>query len=157
MDVQDSELAWQQMLRLLCAISQPLATDDLAFQTPVGRKIKVRRGRPLGSRSKDEEDLTSPTTGQWHAASVTDVERRTDRTIAVCWTDATRGHYTDQLWVISIARKKSICALTGDSIRRGDAVYRPRVTASHVPTNAQAMILVASLNRTYPKESASSR
>ncbi|WP_408405825.1 DUF3331 domain-containing protein [Paraburkholderia sediminicola] len=124
---------------------------------PVGRKLKVKRGRPLGSRSKSATETASLSAGGWHAASVTDVERRSDKTIAVCWTDAMFGRYTEQLWVIGVARRKSTCALTGATIRRGDAVYRPRLTASHVPTNSEAMILVASMNRTYPEQSVLSR
>jgi len=149
MDVQDSDIAWQQTLRLLCSINEFSASRHYTSPPRAGCKVKARRGRPLGSKLKVVEELTSESARTWHASAVTNIEIRSDKTIAVSWADATSGHYCEQLWAIGIARKGAVCALTGDSIRRGDPVYRPRSTTSHVPSNAEAMILLTSLKRAY--------
>lgn len=151
-ELQDSELAWRQTLRLLSSINESSLAPGHTLHGTVAPKVKARRGRPLGSKSKVIDKQTIGAPSRWEATSVTDVERRSDKTIAVCWADATFGHYREQLWVISIAKKSAICALSGKIIRRGDEVYRPRVTALHIPSNADAMILVASLNRAYPEQ-----
>lgn len=70
-------------------------------------------------------------------------ERLAGRVIAVTWSDSTRCSYRGQLWRYAIAKRVGRCALSGRPIRRGDAVFRPRVRASNVPLNRDAMILAA--------------
>jgi Domain of unknown function (DUF3331) len=156
MSVSDSDIVWQQTLRLLCSLNGSSHRSDQILQAPVVRKRKIRHRRTFERMSRIVDNSTSQGGHGWDATSVTGIERRSDRTIAVSWADATFGHYGEQLWIFSIARKTAVCALTGNIVRRGDAVYRPRMTASHVPPNAQAMILIESLKRTYPERTVSS-
>ncbi|WP_310035764.1 DUF3331 domain-containing protein [Paraburkholderia graminis] len=72
-------------------------------------------------------------------ARVEVLERLTERTVLINWSDATRCRYVDQVWILCKARKLGRCALTGRSIRRGDAVYKPR-RRSVPQLNTEAMI-----------------
>ncbi|TDY22845.1 uncharacterized protein DUF3331 [Paraburkholderia sp. BL6665CI2N2] len=70
------------------------------------------------------------------------LERLSDTSIAVLWRDATRCQYVDQVWICCRARIKGRCALSGATIRRDDAIYKPRIRSA-VPANADAMILAS--------------
>jgi Domain of unknown function (DUF3331) len=74
------------------------------------------------------------------------LERLSDTAIAVLWQDATRCQYVDQVWISCRARIKGRCALSGATIRRDDAIYKPRVRSA-VPANADAMILASVIAR----------
>ncbi|WP_201698606.1 DUF3331 domain-containing protein [Paraburkholderia hiiakae] len=58
--------------------------------------------------------------------AVHSVERQSDRSMLVSWSDSTLGHFADQRWVGSKSRHKGRCALSGCLIRRGDPIYRPQ-------------------------------
>ncbi|QBR02427.1 DUF3331 domain-containing protein [Paraburkholderia pallida] len=73
------------------------------------------------------------------------LERLSSTAISLCWNDATSGHYSDQLWTRTLARRKAICSLTGKPINRGDAVYRPGGRRRHRPGNADRSILASAL------------
>lgn len=75
------------------------------------------------------------------SAEVRVVERLSQCTAAVSWHDATSCNYESQIWRAGIARAKGRCALTGKTIRRDDAIYRP----IGQPANAGAMIQSAAL------------
>ena len=63
---------------------------------------------------------------------------------AIEWNDPTRGRYAEQRWQRCIARRTGICALSGESIVRGDCVYQPARKLSK-PINSNAMILARAL------------
>ena len=67
------------------------------------------------------------------------VERITPRTATVEWCEPSVCHYAEQTWVHGVAKRDGYCALTGEPIRRGDAVFHPR-HVSPPPRNAEAMI-----------------
>jgi len=60
------------------------------------------------------------------------------------WNDPTQGHYAEQRWQRCIARRNGICALSGESIVRGDCVYQPARKLAK-PVNSCAMILARAL------------
>jgi hypothetical protein len=64
--------------------------------------------------------------------------KQTSATVA--WSDATSCCYGEQLWRRGIAKKTGVCALSGQAIATGDAVYRPRFVQP-APRNIEAMIL----------------
>jgi uncharacterized protein DUF3331 len=64
--------------------------------------------------------------------------KQTSATVA--WSDATSCCYGEQLWRRGIAKKTGVCALSGQAIATGDAVYRPRLVQP-APRNIEAMIL----------------
>ena len=60
------------------------------------------------------------------------------------WNDPTGGHYAEQRWQRCITRRSGICALSGESIVRGDCIYQPARRVSK-PVNSSAMILARAL------------
>jgi Domain of unknown function (DUF3331) len=78
------------------------------------------------------------------------LERHTPTSVTVAWSDATCCRYGDQRWRRCVAPKAGVCALSGQAISRGDAVYRPRL-ARPAPRNIKAMILATVID-TIPVE-----
>jgi hypothetical protein len=77
------------------------------------------------------------------------VERVGERLLTVSWSDPTSCCYPDQPWVVAIARRDGICALSGAPVSYGDPIFRPRA-AKLMPTNAQAMMLASAVNAAMP-------
>ncbi|WP_244817588.1 DUF3331 domain-containing protein [Caballeronia sp. Lep1P3] len=73
------------------------------------------------------------------------LERLSESTLALSWHDPTSFNYSEQVWALCTARKRGVCALSGQAIRRGQPVYRPRRVGSSVPLNSGAMILALAL------------
>ena len=80
-----------------------------------------------------------------HGVTVSLLERPTSSTATISWRDSTRCCYGEQVWCASRARTKGVCAMSGRSIRPGDAVYKPR-PCRLAPRNASAMILTSALD-----------
>ncbi|MBB5469750.1 hypothetical protein OKW30_005607 [Paraburkholderia sp. Clong3] len=72
-------------------------------------------------------------------AAVTLIDRPTSSTATIAWRDATRGCFGDQAWRMARARMPGFCAMSGQAINPGDAVYKP--ISRPTPINAEAMIL----------------
>jgi hypothetical protein len=70
------------------------------------------------------------------------VERSTARRLTLIWRDPSRCAYGDQEWYQTAARRSGVCAVSGREIRRGELVFRPRLTYPK-PVNADAMIHTA--------------
>ena len=79
------------------------------------------------------------------APTIRSIEWQTDTTLLVSWSDATRGSYLDQTWRAGYARVRGVCALSGMSVERGDAVFRPFHRGAAPPSNAFDMILASVL------------
>ncbi|WP_394365042.1 DUF3331 domain-containing protein [Paraburkholderia kirstenboschensis] len=79
------------------------------------------------------------------------LERQSRTTATVAWSDSTACRYGEQLWQRCIARKTGICALSGQAIAKGDAVYSPRVLR-RAPQNIDAMILASVMEATTSDE-----
>jgi hypothetical protein len=76
-------------------------------------------------------------------ARINIIERISPTRLVVCWCDATTGRYGEQSWKLGAARNKSVCALSGATIRRGDKVYRPYSRGQKKPVNADQSILAS--------------
>ncbi|MFP6560171.1 DUF3331 domain-containing protein [Paraburkholderia sp. B3] len=76
--------------------------------------------------------------------SVVDV--LTSRLIVVSWQTSTAGRYGYQTWQKGVASRNGLCSLTGQSIRRGDTVFRPKGGTSQRPVNWDEMILAENVN-----------
>jgi hypothetical protein len=74
------------------------------------------------------------------SANFTIVERVSERAILICWRDATLGHYAEQPWMKGIARRSTLCVLSGLRVRRGDIVYRP-CTRGKRAANCEEVVL----------------
>ncbi|NPT42766.1 DUF3331 domain-containing protein [Paraburkholderia sp. 1N] len=78
------------------------------------------------------------------SALVRVLERRSENSVVILWQDATRCHYGDQVWFRCRSARTGICALSGNTIGRGDPIYRPR-QGHRPPANALAMILASAI------------
>jgi hypothetical protein len=75
------------------------------------------------------------------------IDRPSARTATISWRDPTGCCYGDQVWRAGVSRGQGICAMTGQTILRGDAVFKP--CARHpLPMNIGAMILAAVVHDT---------
>ncbi|QSN65054.1 DUF3331 domain-containing protein [Caballeronia sp. M1242] len=99
------------------------------------------------SRSVESRGRGNVTTSNGHvpAANIRLLERLSESTLALSWHDPTSFNYSEQVWALCTARKGGVCALSGQAIRRGQPVYRPRRVGSSVPLNSGAMILALAL------------
>jgi len=75
------------------------------------------------------------------------LERESPTSATVAWGDWTSCFYGAQLWRRGTAKRVGVCSLSGQTIARGDAVYRPR--HQPIPRNVEAMILAAVLETVY--------
>ncbi|MCC8395953.1 DUF3331 domain-containing protein [Paraburkholderia sp. MMS20-SJTR3] len=124
---------WRQVVLDLCRA--PAFSVGAPFRARA-RQPEPARCWPPGARQQTSGNGT-----------VTVVERLADYAFALSWSDSTRCHYREQVWKRALAKKAGICALSGASIRKGDAVFRPEDRRYRDPLNAGAMILAASLDR----------
>ncbi len=72
-------------------------------------------------------------------------ERLPNAAFALSWSDPTCCSYREQVWKRATARRAGVCVLSGEPIKRGDAVFRPQARRFMVPLNSGAMILAVSL------------
>jgi Domain of unknown function (DUF3331) len=82
--------------------------------------------------------------GNFLKCSIRLLERTGPTSATIAWSDATSCCYGAQLWRRCIAKKGGVCSLSGQTIAKGNAVYRPR-RVRPVPRNVDAMILAAVL------------
>lgn len=112
---------WTQTIGLLGTTSRLMAVADAAAQP----RHKARSAdEPVG-------------------AQVTLIDRPTPSTATIAWRDSTRGCFGDQVWRMARARLPGFCAMSGQAIRPGDAVYKPNPRPT--PVNGDAMILASVL------------
>jgi hypothetical protein len=53
------------------------------------------------------------------------LEKPSKRQLLLSWREPARCNYTEQLWALHKASGATTCAVSGEKIRRGDAVYSP--------------------------------
>nr|WP_308010339.1 DUF3331 domain-containing protein [Burkholderia vietnamiensis] len=123
---------WQQTLSLL----SQLCRDDLRLRAPAREPLRARgTAHRANARAGDAER---------RAVSVSFVDRVSSTAVTIAWRDSTHCSYGDQTWHVTRARASGVCALSGEPVRIGDAVYQPR--ARPKPLNAGAMILESVLH-----------
>ncbi|NUY01446.1 DUF3331 domain-containing protein [Paraburkholderia youngii] len=71
------------------------------------------------------------------------LEQPSAHALTVLWSDACSGHYAEQTWRLTYAKRDSRCALSGDPIFKGDEIFRPRVKRNALPSNWDRMILAS--------------
>lgn len=133
---------WQQTVRSLTA------THASAAETaPRQRAVHPFLERLTRAWERDHPYVAPPPAQSrrpFPEAVVRVIERPSSATAIVYWSDAATCHYGYQGWRVTTATTDGACALTGEIIHRGDAVYRPS-QRDPKPQNASAMILAASM------------
>jgi hypothetical protein len=129
--------AWEQTLDLLARVSSKSANSGGCDEA----EVRLENYIPLETRRARAAECGMP-----RSALVSILERCSPKSVSICWCDATSGRYGDQLWRLRVARGKTICALSGAVIRRGDLVYRPSVRG-RCPANADQSISAEELEK----------
>ncbi|MCP3712198.1 DUF3331 domain-containing protein [Paraburkholderia sp. CNPSo 3274] len=126
---------WGHVLDALAAVSQAHAAEDEGARCPL---YAGHQGEcPIANHAcKGISD-------GYTEARIDIIERISPTRLVVCWCDATTGRYGEQPWKLGAARNKTVCALTGATIRRGDKVYRPWSRGQKKPINADQSILAS--------------
>lgn len=129
---------WSGILKRL------LTSTTTSDCTTLGASGRLTMREPANDRRRHPCNEQS---GAHQSARIVNVlDRLSERTVAVSWRDSTSCHYNDQIWRVGIAREPGRCAMTGEWIQPGEAIYRPIPTLP-APVNAQAMILASALAR----------
>lgn len=131
---------WSAIISALvrgCGCAETSAALRRERAVPAGAGDSACERGVRGSLSDAPEMVTT-------SALVRVLERRSENSVIILWQDATRCHYGDQVWCRCRSARTGICALSGNAIRRGDPIYRPR-RGAFPPANAQAMILASAL------------
>ncbi|KWZ33200.1 DUF3331 domain-containing protein [Burkholderia anthina] len=107
-----------------------------------------------GSCRPHRDDAPTPSSGDVRRRSaIVAVERQTDSSMLVSWSDPTRCRYDEQRWICAKARRLARCALTGQPIRVGDVIYKPQWRGERRPANCREMILAAALEQFASRQS----
>jgi hypothetical protein len=126
---------WGQVLDTLAAISRAHITGDESARDRVDAAHEAESPiARLACKCLDDVHME---------ARIHIIERLSPTRVVVCWCDATTGRYGEQPWKLGAARNKSVCALSGATIRRGDKVYRPYTRGQRKPVNADQSILAS--------------
>ncbi|MFL9962999.1 DUF3331 domain-containing protein [Paraburkholderia sediminicola] len=114
----------------------PIEADRLWRPTTTRLSSKAEMRLPIGS------NLTHPMYGEgnFSTCSIRVLECNGQTSATIAWSDPTSCCYGAQIWRRCIAKKAGVCALSGQRIATGDAVYRPR-RLKPAPRNIEAMIL----------------
>ncbi|HHL4080643.1 MULTISPECIES: DUF3331 domain-containing protein [unclassified Burkholderia] len=119
------------------------------------RMLPMPRARETdGSRRPHRDDAPVPSSGDVRRRSaIVAVERQTDSSMLVSWSDPTRCRYDEQRWICAKARRLARCALTGQPIRIGDAIYKPQWRGEKRPANCREMVLATALEQFVARQS----
>jgi hypothetical protein len=124
-----------------------IAKDMAEGTADESRQPASRSGRECTGRARRgaaADRARAPSTLA-ETAVVTFVERFSPKSVSITWRDSTAANYCEQLWIRRIARSQGVCALTGNSIVRGDAVYGPAGRTAARPANAAQMVLAEAI------------
>ncbi|MDR0241704.1 MAG: DUF3331 domain-containing protein [Burkholderia sp.] len=119
-----------------------------------GLRLMPRATDTDGSRRLHRNDASMPSSGAARRRSaILAAERQTDSSVLVSWSDPTRCRYGEQRWISAKARARGCCALTGQPIRIGDAIYKPQWRGAKRPANCGEMILASALHHFAARQS----
>ncbi|AJY10967.1 DUF3331 domain-containing protein [Burkholderia dolosa] len=109
-----------------------------------------------GRRSRHRDDAPMPSSADARRRSaIVAAERQTDSSVLVSWSDPTRCRYDEQRWIAAKARARGRCALTGQPIGPGDAIYKPQWRGAKRPANCREMIVASALDQFVARQSRS--
>lgn len=127
--------------RALLDVLTPSAQTQLS-PTGIGRR-KMKRFR---SNKRLHDEAVSSAEAVSRPTCIAIVERPSSETVSVCWSDATMGRYSEQIWRLGRARTSSLCLLSGRVIRYGDEVYRSPAQQGCLSVDQDRMILACAVD-----------
>lgn len=111
-----------------------------------GRSAQSGSGSLRGLQMPDFQ----PQEGDSRGTRILAVERMTTKTVLVFWRDS-GCLYGDQCWILGVAKGGGTCALTGQPIERGEAIFRPR-KIDPPARNSGAMMLAKYVQQYCPQD-----
>ncbi|RQR27401.1 MULTISPECIES: DUF3331 domain-containing protein [unclassified Burkholderia] len=105
------------------------------------------RDRDIARRRHRDDARGASSGGARRRCAIVAIERQTDSSVLVSWSDPTHCRYDEQRWISAKSRSLGRCALTGQPIRTGDAIYKPQWRGSKRPANCWEAILASELDR----------
>lgn len=142
--VEETGDAWLRTIGGLISFSQSTAsvgTNDFAKpfrgETPSDGAYR-QKVRPFR--------LDSATGRRRPTAIIKIIERPTNSTLVVHWTDPGKCLYGYQIWRRTRATRRGYCALSGKPVRKHDVIFRPSWMKSE-PQNSGEVILEAAVYR----------
>ncbi|RFU49202.1 DUF3331 domain-containing protein [Paraburkholderia sp. DHOC27] len=125
---------WEQTVKVLARVS---STDKCCDAPDVLRDDSILHDK---WRKRAVECGIPP------SAYVSILERTSRSVVWICWCDATTGRYGEQCWKLRSSRSRSVCALSGATIHRGDPIYKP-YARGRSPGNVCHVILAEALEK----------
>lgn len=116
-------------------------TADIAWQRTVGQ-LDAGCAHQLTARVRQIVDSHGSSSLPVKNGDVTIalLDRPSPRTATVSWSDPQGCKYGEQVWRLATAKRSGVCALSGQGIAAGDAIYRPS-KVEPPPANAAVMML----------------
>ncbi|MBI0361343.1 DUF3331 domain-containing protein [Burkholderia oklahomensis] len=116
-------------------------TADIAWQRTVGQ-LDAGCAHQLMARVRHIVDShgSSRLPSRNGDVAIALLDRPSPRTATVSWSDSRGCRYGEQVWRLATAKRSGICALSGQDIAAGEAIYRP-TKVEPPPANAAAMML----------------
>jgi Domain of unknown function (DUF3331) len=125
---------WTRTLAALSMFSNP--PQDRPWETSFADFQATRKRVRVAA-----DNLQPPT------LKLTVLEYLANSLVVISWHDPTLCNYEEQVWSPALSRCSGRCALSGQRIVRGDAVYKPRTRGRVAPLNGDAMILSTELKK----------
>lgn len=110
------------------------------------RILDALRSPPAAPLTPGADGRACRTDSNLGAVRIAILERPSADTVLVSWSSSTTCRYGEQTWQRVIARKDGVCILTGESIARGNAVFRPKRARNAMCSNATAMIKASAID-----------
>jgi len=129
---------WLQTLAMLSSCSGLKLSDcDEEYIDQIRRhtsRLSLARSRKVKPTARNAKD---------RRATIRVLERLSVSAVSLSWHDPTSLNYAEQVWLMGGAPKNGRCAVSGESILKGQSVYRPRRSGRDLPLNGSEMILTS--------------
>ncbi|MDR5804948.1 DUF3331 domain-containing protein [Caballeronia sp. LZ001] len=120
-------------------------TEGTAWQRAIGQLDAGHVHQLANSVAHSIDSHVSQVSNTNRAIAIALLDRISPRTATVSWSDPQGCKYGEQVWRLATARRTGVCALCGQRITAGDAIYRPAKTKPP-PANAAAMMLAIAVD-----------
>jgi hypothetical protein len=119
--------------------------DMLAGSQPMSRDVR----RQQIARPMEKTSSLMASTEAYGNVKISLLERISETIVTVSWIDATASNYREQMWRVGAAAQHGVCVLSGQSISRGDRIYRPAWYGRVRPENKSAMMLADTVDSSF--------
>ncbi|MFT4067625.1 DUF3331 domain-containing protein [Paraburkholderia sp.] len=120
-------------------------TEGTTWQRAIGQLDAGYVHQLVNSVTHPVDSHASHVSNSNRTIAITLLDRISPQAATVSWSDPQGCKYGEQVWRLATARRTGICALSGQRIAAGDAIYRP-TRMKPPPANAAAMMLAIAVD-----------